>query len=227
MATNGGPNIIQDGLIFAVDAANKKSYTSGSDTWVDLAGSNDGTLENNPTFTTENGGGFVFDGTDDYIEFGTEQDYSSELTIDMWVKYNSTANLHCIQKRASHNTAVFFLGGTGTGAYRWRTGQGATSTATLDSSTGTMIQGELVNIVATYNTTINDKRIYKNGVSIANTTTSGNLYNQSSSPLRLGTDDRNIAYFNGEFYYIRMYNKGLSQSEITQNYNALKSRFGL
>ena len=60
MATNGGPDIIQDGLVFAVDAANKKSYTSGSSTWVDLAGSNNGTLTNGPTFDSGNGGSIVF-----------------------------------------------------------------------------------------------------------------------------------------------------------------------
>ena len=67
MATNGGPNIIEDGLVFAVDAANKKSYPGSGTTWIDLAGSNNGTLTNGPTFDSGNGGSFDFDGADDSV----------------------------------------------------------------------------------------------------------------------------------------------------------------
>lgn len=66
MATNGGPNIIQNGLVFALDAANKKSYPGSGTTWKDLSGNgNDGTLTNGPTFDSGNGGSIVLDGTND------------------------------------------------------------------------------------------------------------------------------------------------------------------
>ena len=77
MATNGGPNIIEDGLVFAVDAANKKSYPGSGTTWADLAGSNNGTLINGPTFDSGNGGSIVFDGTNDYSEMGIATDLST------------------------------------------------------------------------------------------------------------------------------------------------------
>ena len=69
MAFNYSPKIVTDGLVFAVDAANKKSYPGSGTTWTDLAGSNDGTLTNGPTFDSGDGGSIVFDGTDDYVEF--------------------------------------------------------------------------------------------------------------------------------------------------------------
>ena len=50
MAFNYSPKIVTDGLVFAVDAANKKSYPGSGTTWTDLAGSNNGTLTNGPTF---------------------------------------------------------------------------------------------------------------------------------------------------------------------------------
>ena len=67
MAFSYSPKIVTDGLVFAVDAANKKSYPGSGTTWTDLAGSNDGTLTNGPTFDSGNGGSIVFDGSDDYI----------------------------------------------------------------------------------------------------------------------------------------------------------------
>ena len=60
--------IITDGLVLCLDAADRNSYVSGSSTWRDVAGSNNGTLTNGPTFSSSNGGSIVFDGSNDYVE---------------------------------------------------------------------------------------------------------------------------------------------------------------
>jgi hypothetical protein len=68
MAIRGGPDIIEDGLVLALDAANKKSYPGSGTTWNDLSGNgNNGTLTNGPTFDGGNVGSIVFDGVDDVI----------------------------------------------------------------------------------------------------------------------------------------------------------------
>jgi hypothetical protein len=66
MAGTVAPNIVTDGLAFYLDAANTKSYVSGSTTWTDIANLTNGTLTNGPTFNSANGGSIVFDGVDDY-----------------------------------------------------------------------------------------------------------------------------------------------------------------
>ena len=72
MPTSAGPNIIETGLVLALDAADRNSYTSGSASWFDLSGgSNTGTLTNGPTFNVANGGGIQFDGVNDYISAST------------------------------------------------------------------------------------------------------------------------------------------------------------
>jgi hypothetical protein len=59
----GGGNIITDGLVLLLDAANSKSYPGTGTTWTDLSRSgNNGTLINGPTFNSGNGGSIVFDG---------------------------------------------------------------------------------------------------------------------------------------------------------------------
>ena len=62
------PNIVTDGLVLCLDAANKRSYPGTGTTWTDRsANGNNGTLTNGPTFDSANGGSIVFDGTNDYV----------------------------------------------------------------------------------------------------------------------------------------------------------------
>ena len=63
MAGTVAPNIVTDGLVLYLDAANPNSYVSGSTTWVDIAAGNNGTLVNGPTFSSANGGSLLFNGT--------------------------------------------------------------------------------------------------------------------------------------------------------------------
>ena len=53
MSVAGGPNLIKNGLVLALDAGNIKSYQSGSTVWYDKSGNNlSGSLINGPTFNT-------------------------------------------------------------------------------------------------------------------------------------------------------------------------------
>ena len=58
MGIRRGPNIVRDGLVFAVDAANPSSFVSGSGViWKDqTVNQNDGTLTNGPVFDSDGGG---------------------------------------------------------------------------------------------------------------------------------------------------------------------------
>ena len=69
MSFNYSPKVVTNGLVLCLDAANQKSYTSGSTTWYDLAGSNNGVLTNGPTYDTAMSGNIVFDGIDDSCPF--------------------------------------------------------------------------------------------------------------------------------------------------------------
>jgi len=84
----GGGNIVTDGLIFYLDAANTKSYVNGSTIWDDLSrGENNGELVNGPTFDTSNGGSIVFDGVDDYVNFTSLNPITSNnpFTLSSWL----------------------------------------------------------------------------------------------------------------------------------------------
>ena len=67
MGLTHSPRIVTDGLVFCVDPANARSYPGTGTTLTDLEGSNNGTLTNGPTFSSNNRGVFTLDGTNDYI----------------------------------------------------------------------------------------------------------------------------------------------------------------
>jgi hypothetical protein len=68
MAYGVGPNLVRDGLVLYLDAANPKSYPGSGTAWNDLtSGGNNGTLVNGVGYTSDNGGAMVFDGVDDYF----------------------------------------------------------------------------------------------------------------------------------------------------------------
>ena len=62
MGISYNPRIVTDGLVLCLDAANKRSYPGAGTTWSDLTKNNhNGTLVNNASFNSGNGGGIVLD----------------------------------------------------------------------------------------------------------------------------------------------------------------------
>ena len=237
MATNGGPNIIEDGLILSIDAANKKSYPGSGTTWKDLSGNgNNGTLVNNPTFDSGNGGSIVLDGVDAHISFNTAiLSGRSELSIGMWV-YSNTGN---------SGGNYWAEGGTPNSTAWWQFSLVSSTWWTRDSSTGD--QGSRNNdlninlvssntwayITAVYSVSLSLKGFYVNGSLVASTSTSIDTLTSTRVPFQsfigrpTDPNDSNDNYWNGHVSNVQIYDHPLSSSEITQNYNALKSRFGL
>jgi len=236
----GAPPIVTDGLIFAVDAANYESYTSGSTTWSDLAGNNNGTLTNGPTFDSGNGGSIVFDGTDDYTDFG------NVLNIG-----TSNISICGAFKRTLDNTNLQFLfsksyAGSGTGRY-WIDQNEYVGEANGKLRMGIAWSAGHTNYRSVQDININtwyyytfvvdrdDKLfIYINGAldTSFDISTHSSINMQTSLPYRIGSYTASnqtspTFYWGGNIAFHLHYNRALSPTEITQNYNALKSRFNL
>ena len=87
--------IVTSGLTFCLDAGFTPSYTTSGTTWYDLGyNSNNGTLVNGPTFSTDGGGCIVFDGVDDYVRVldNNSLDISNNITIECWFYPTSYKN---------------------------------------------------------------------------------------------------------------------------------------
>ena len=221
MGTYGGPNIITDGLVLALDAASKKSYP-GTGTNIDniLNTSYSGTLNN----AIVSNGVVVTDGSDDYISINygsgvnpTTQDLSYEL----WVKQTTTGtDLFLVQGNWSSSNR-FYVGLNG-GNLAW--GLQERGWASSNTSFSPALN-EWFHVVITFNGST--ALLYGNAeqqasdTSLTSYTFNQNLILGSGRPTGSGFD-----WF-GELGPIRVYNKTLTVDEIIQNYNSQKSRFGL
>jgi hypothetical protein len=208
----GGPSIITDKLILHLDAANPESYPGSGTTWTDLnSKSYSGTLVNDPIFNRANAGTFLFNGTDEYVSFINDPLSSfTELTFDCWFKLDPTeTNAFLI----SSDTLRLYLEDSNTWYINPSFTTGKSFTWTFNSNWN--------NIIVTANSSAITG--YINGIA-ANITTGGALGSQSN--MVIGGRDFD-SYIKGNMATVKIYNKVLTQAEATQNYNALKGRFGL
>ena len=239
MSLSHSPSIVTSGLVLALDAANTKSYPGSGTTWTDLSGNNNGTLTNGLTYSSSNNGSLVFNGSNNYIEFGDVLDLgTNDLTVNVWARPAALAagNILVSKTRAAVQNYrfnfgflngfmyTFFQGNSGSGTDIAPTGTTAISTNTWymltyvvkrDSSISMYINGTLETLSGS--ATISQW----NGLDF-----------QSSNPFRIGCstegDNTTIrSLFNGNISDVQVYFRSLTQSEITQNFNALRGRYGL
>lgn len=238
MSTTGGPDIITDGLVLSLDAANKKSYAGSGTTWTDLSGNgNTGTHTNGPTFDSGNGGSITFDGQNDYTIIETTPDSlqgNPVFTVEGWFKRSGEWS----------GGATWGIGGdvTRQGINSWNSNR--TNEISIDlwgtstySSGQTYSTTEWKHCVWTYNGggfTTSNIVIYVNTTpyTAANLITirggSGTpVINSSGIVLSRAGVSNNNYYGKPIISNFKIYNRVLTSDEILQNYNATKSRFGL
>ena len=221
--------IVSNGLVLNLDAAQLRSYPTTGTTWTDLSGSgNNGTLTNGPTFDSGNGGSIVFDGTNDYAS--TANTFTlTEATFISWLNQNgSQPNFTGILLSRTSDAAATGMGSS----YQFNANQlgyiwnGAINTYSWAS--GLFIPTSAWSMVAiTITATSATGYLCKaSGITSAINTVS---HSSSLCKFDIGRDSFSGGgrFFRGNIAQSLIYNRALSATEITQNFNALKSRFGL
>jgi hypothetical protein len=228
MSYSNGPRIVTDGLILYLDAGNSKSYPGAGTSWTDLSGNNNtGTLTNGPTFSSENKGSIVFDGTNDYVDCGTGLS-SSSLTISLWVKFNSLSNQVLITKGNWDTNAASY-------SIAYYLGQIRTDTFESDSIYGTTRYSFVptlniwYNLIFASNTNNSTWTEYINASNVTFTSYGGTYRTPRSGSysVNIGRNTNGNYPFNGNISQVSIYNRALSSSEVSQNYNATKGRYSL
>jgi len=228
MACNAGPDIIEDGLVFCVDAANINSYPKTGTTWSDLAGSNNGTLTNSPTFSSDNGGAFTFDGTNDYVLLPSNL-ITGNGPLSLSFVFSADSNSYgADEKLFSYGTDAdgdllsFTVEGTGL-RYRHVGGNITYGAGQISVNTVTFV----TMVLDSDATTTDDMKCYIDAVEYAGSRTDG-----SDQTINIGTTDeryiarfRSTAYWSGKVFMFQYYNRALADEEIRQNYEATVGRF--
>ena len=214
-------NIVTDGLVFYVDAAYKKSYVSPSTTTNSLVGGLTGLLVNGVGFSTDNGGNWDFDGVNDYISLSSAIT-NTIYTLDFWYKMGGNDGTYGYFASSGGNGLAISEGGTINGLiygqfYYWN-GVGANKLGIIPSTTNWN------HIWALINTSINNIQIYGNGNQLSTTT----VTSMSTSITNIGRYiTANLNFLKGNLASYKVYNRALSASEISQNFNATRARFGI
>jgi hypothetical protein len=219
-----GPNIITDGLVLALDAANNRSYPGTGTTWSDLSGNgNSGTLTNGPTFNSGNGGSIVFDGVDDYIVTPDPQLPQYEWTIDVVIKCNDYSNSPIF---LSPNSAGIdhFLRFSSSNKIVFQVTTAADVGNRNVQSNYTAAVGEILHLTfirtSTYKSIFIDGQLDIQSIDEVESAAWAGTW-------RFGTRGNTTFPLNGNIYSSKSYNRVLSSEEIQQNYNATKIRYGL
>ena len=216
MGAKAGPRIVGDGLILDVDAAVSRSYAGSGLTANGLIGGIGGTLVNGAGFGTTNNGYFIFDGTNDHINFGNSSSLQqSSGTLSAWTKASSPGGGYrgIIAKQGSYG---LFYNDSVLVAYDWA--------ADAPRSTGVNIADNTwKNVVLTYQSGVsNGTRIYINGVLVLTTTIT--VLNQINN-LFGGAEANATQFASCQISSFNMYNRALSATEVLQNYNTTKGRY--
>ena len=212
---------ITDGLVFYLDAANPNSYVSGDTTTDSLVSNDVGTLVNGTGFSTENNGVWDFDGTNDYISLSNTIT-NTIYTLDFWYKMGGNDGSYGYFASSGANGFAISEGGPFPGLFYGDFYYYHNSTLSPIGSIPSLTEWNSVTSII--DTTSNNIKVYGNGSLISNNT----INNLSTSVTNIGRYvSSNNNFLNGNLASYRIYNRALSSTEILQNYNTLKGRFGL
>ena len=234
-------NIVTDGLVFYMDPAYKKSYPRTGATVTDIIGNTTGTLSgaggdnNTPQWENIKGGIFDFDGTDDYIDCAdtTYLNGVSQMSLSIWFNLNTAEqNKGLISDRQSAGADGHFtiltksISGNG---YSFRLGLSRSDAveASIQISNQPFTAGQWHNMIMTYNA--GTVKFYADGIFVSSA-----IYRANNGiPTTLGSTAEALDIgrystleWDGKISSTFIYTKEISASEVTQNYQAQKERFG-
>jgi hypothetical protein len=238
MTIGYGPRIVTDGLILALDAADRNSYPGSGTAWTDLSGrGNTGTLTNGPTYSSANGGSIVLDGTNDYVSVNVNswiRTQSSAYTFSCFFYYNDSTNggspysLMTFPNDSNNNDGFWQHLNLG-GIWYWRTEDSVYGEYGGNvGSSSSFSNGNWYHLVTVVKT--NALIFYINGSLISNISINfnwANLRNDGTAYLYIGSGYGESYFMNGRISNFQFYSRELAAAEIQQNFNATRSRFGI
>jgi hypothetical protein len=228
-------NIVTQGLVLDLDAAIKGSYPGTGSVWTDVSNNgNNGTLTNGPAFSSADYGSIVFDGVDDYVnDVGSVSTFSfiqntGIFTIGMWIKPAVLNKTHYFLGNTPTSVEKgFYYGFNSSNGLRFDIMRGNNSAVLIFTAANFISTTDWVNITAVGNgSTVT---LYKNGSSFQTSTGMSNFpTGDSTRVLNVG---RITSYssetFQGNISVSQIYNRALSADEVSQNFNALRGRYGI
>ena len=223
-----GVEIVTSSLVWHLDAANSSSYSGSGTTWFDLVGSEDARLVTNaPTYSTEGGGSFYFNGINSRMSTTYNPSFD-EWSASVWFKpeegdgtWGWFMNTFTSGSSGEWWALGFDYSSGGNGLPTWMVDNNSTkrtiSSDTIATSDWQMMTGTRQGSTMT---------LYINGIQVATTNNLNTSTVTPGSSICLGAiSDGTDQFYKGYISDLKLYSKMLSQTEVLQNYNALKDRY--
>ena len=224
ISSTPGPDIVTTGLQVYIDAGQTSSYSGTGTAWNDISGNgNNGTLVNSPTFTSA--------GDASYFSFGSGASQRTSFTYQTPVQTSATAFTWNIWTYPTANQDGYVLMG-----YRGTT---PLKFYKLTTQKFEMYPAEIFqlftlnvwqNICVIYDGTqagTANLKMYVNGTQVGLRDGQQPDLSPSVMPFYVGGDPIAGEYATARISQVLVYNRALSTIEITQNYNAVRGRYGL
>lgn len=224
----GQQGIVTDGLKLWLDASNPASYPGSGTTWFDLSGNgNNATMVNGVSWLNDS---MFLDGINDYCVVNNENDLNLiRITIDVWIypNYtNMTSYANVINKLTGNSASGWSLERDASSKkIKFWVGDGTISYPYIYNFVSSDLQGDKwSNIVAVFDG-VNIK-LFINSLLVSQKVSSMGILN-GTQKLTIFKHGNSNYFFKEKSSDIRLYNRALTDSEIIQNYNATKSKYGL
>jgi hypothetical protein len=217
--------MVVDGLILAFEAGTPRSYPGSGTIWYDLSkNSRNGTLNNGVGYSTSNSGYLIFDGSNDSVTTPTINLGNGNIawTVTAWVRTSTTANSLGQGSVLSNSSGgpVYSMMGINNGKIVYWTYQNSDWAKKL--GVGTTVNNNAWHFLAWSNHSNYTMDMYVDGALDSNV---GNSTSGNNNPVNM-IGASWAGYLPGDIAQIYIYDRDLSTSQILQNFNAQKSRFG-
>jgi len=232
MANLYGPRIVTDGLVLHLDAGNRKSYPGSGTTWFDMSGNGNNGTNSNMTYVNDVQGAFSFNNSSSVstIPNSSSLNPTTGLTIEAWVKFDGNDSDFIFEKGDVNTQYSLFSHGGSLNDLRFRTyhgGYGSHTDLSVNKTTVGISTGNWYHCVGSWDGSL--KKIFVNGALKGQQSgITANLVTRTTGAAvgRFGGTSTGY-YFGGDIAKVAIYSIGLNNSQVLNNYNALKGRFGL
>jgi hypothetical protein len=228
------PRIVTSGLVFTVDFADKNCYTGTGTAMNDLTGNSSAGVLSGTTFDGNNKGSIFFDGVSGQGSFNYSPSFvmsTNNFTVSTWVKIGTQVSSGFTKTMVSnYDSGKGYIVGWSTvsgGQFYIETSNGSSYSQNYSSNTWSSLINTWVNFVTIRQSgATNNGHFYINGVyeSLSSAMVVYDITN--TTYLSLGMTISGFAKFTGNIASVQIYNRALTATEVLQNYNATKSRFG-
>lgn len=211
-------------LMLWLDSETKSSYNRLDNTWYDLSSNfHNGLLRNNFNYSIDNANSFAFNGANNYIDLIGSYSGTNELTFETWIYPKALSNgsnytlishdgssQGAISLNFSGNTLQFGINGIGT-----------------NNVSHTFNINQWYHVVVVYSKTDNVVKFFVNGVLSNQVSLANNAINIVNEPFKIGSWEGTSRFFNGNMRLFKIYTRALTNLEVSSNFNADKSLFGI